>query len=426
MELVLVGLNHETAPLPVREKVAYSKDEAVTALQELKPWVPQALLLSTCNRTELYALIADPADLQRVKETLFFRKFQGNGSGSYLYECSNADVVRHLFRFACGLDSMVLGEQEILSQVKHAYEISRQAETLGTVFHRLASQAMHVGKRARTETQIGFGPVSVAFAAVELAEKVFQKLEGRGVLLVGAGEHAALCAQHLLARKAEPLLIANRTMERADALARDLGGETIAWEDLGNALNRADIVIATTGAPHAVIRTDMVREAMKKREGKPLSLVDLAVPRDVDPEVDRIQSVFRFDLDALKGVVDTSVTRRRKEVPAVEHLVTDEVEGFMRWWDSLAAGPVIRDLHQAFESIRMHELEKNARRFKDEDREQLEVFSRNLIRKLLMSASMELKEQKDGDPAAMERLAAMRRIFRLDAKDEQDDRDASL
>jgi glutamyl-tRNA reductase len=426
MELVLVGLNHETAPLPVREKVAYSKDEAVTALQELKPWVPQALLLSTCNRTELYALIADPADLQRVKETLFFRKFQGNGSGSYLYECSNADVVRHLFRVACGLDSMVLGEQEILSQVKHAYEISRQAETLGTVFHRLASQAMHVGKRARTETQIGFGPVSVAFAAVELAEKVFQKLEGRGVLLVGAGEHAALCAQHLLARKAEPLLIANRTMERADALARDLGGETIAWEDLGNALNRADIVIATTGAPHAVIRTDMVREAMKKREGKPLFLVDLAVPRDVDPEVDRIQSVFRFDLDALKGVVDTSVTRRRKEVPAVEHLVTDEVEGFMRWWDSLAAGPVIRDLHQAFESIRMHELEKNARRFKDEDREQLEVFSRNLIRKLLMSASMELKEQKDGDPAAMERLAAMRRIFRLDAKDEQDDRDASL
>jgi len=426
MGLVLVGLNHETAPLPVRERVAFSKDEAVSALQELKPWINQALLLSTCNRTELYALLADPADLARVKETLFFRKFKSNGTDGYLYECANADVVRHLFRVACGLDSMVLGEQEILGQVKNAYEISRQAETVGTLFHRLASQAMHVGKRARTETQIGIGPISVAFAAVELAEKVFQKLEGRGVLLVGAGENGALCAEHLLARNARPFLIANRTLERAEALARDLGGETIAWKDLARALTVVDIVVATTGAPHTVIQPDMVRDAMKKREGKPLFLVDLAVPRDIDPEVDRLQSVFRFDLDALKGVVETSVARRRKEVPAVEHLVTDEVEGFMRWWDSLASGPVIRDLHQAFESVRVHELEQNAKRFKDEDRQQLEVFSLNLVRKLLMSASLELKEQKDGDPAALERLAAVRRIFRLDAKDEHDDGDPSV
>jgi len=426
MGLVLVGLNHETAPLPVRERVAYSRDEAVSILQEIKAWVPQALLLSTCNRTELYALLADPSDLSRVKERLFFRKFQGNGSDSYLYERMNADVVRHLFRVACGLDSMVLGEQEILGQVKHAYEISRQAEMVGTLFHRLAEQAVHVGKRARTETEIGLGPVSVAFAAVELAEKVFQRLEGRGVLLVGAGENGALCAQHLLARKAYPFLIANRTLERAEALARDLGGETIAWEDLDAALTRVDIVVATTGAPHSIIQPEMVRDAMRKREGKPLFLVDLAVPRDIDPEVDRIQSVFRFDLDALKGVVETSVTRRRKEVPAVEHLVTDEVEGFMRWWDGLASGPVIRDLHHAFESVRVHELEKNLKRFKGDDREQLDVFTRNLVRKLLMSASLELKEQKDGDPAAMERLAAVRRIFRLDAEDDQDEGDSSL
>ncbi|HET9232558.1 MAG TPA: glutamyl-tRNA reductase, partial [Candidatus Eisenbacteria bacterium] len=331
--------------------------------------------------------------------------------------------VRHLFRVACGLESMVLGEQEILGQVKHAYEISREAETLGTLFHRLAAQAVHVGKRARTETQIGFGPVSVAFAAVELAEKVFQKLEGRGVLLIGAGEHGALCAQHLLSRKAKPFLIANRTLERAEVLARDLGGETIAWEDLGDALTRVDIVLATTGAPHAVLTAEMAREAMRKREGKPLFMIDLAVPRDIEPDVDRVQSVFRFDLDALKEVVDQSVARRRKEVPAVEHLVTDEVESFMRWWESLASGPVIRDLHQAFESVRVHELEKNTKRFKAEDREQLDVFSRNLIRKLLMSASMELKQQKDGDPAAMERLATVRRIFKLDEPEERNDQD---
>ena len=423
MSLVLVGLNHETAPLPVRERVAYSKDEAVHALQELKSIVPQALLLSTCNRTELYALLANPADLSRVKESLFLRKFQGNGSDSYLYERSNADVVRHLFRVASGLDSMVIGEQEILGQVKHAYEISREAEMLGTLFHRLASQAVHVGKRARTETNIGFGPLSVAYAAVELAEKVFQKLEGRGVLLIGAGEHGALCAQHLLSRKAKPFLIANRTLERAEALARDLGGDTIAWEDLGEALTRVDIVLATTGSPQAVLTAEMARDAMRKREGKPLFLIDLAVPRDIEPEVDRVQSVFRFDLDALKDVVDQSVAVRRKEVAAVEHLVTDEVESFMRWWESLASGPVIRDLHHAFESVRIHELEKNVKRFKAEDREQLDVFSRNLIRKLLMSASMELKEQKEGDPAAMERLATVRRIFKLDDPEENNERD---
>jgi glutamyl-tRNA reductase len=427
MGLVLVGLNHETAPLPIRERVAYSKDEAVVALQELKPLLPQALLLSTCNRTELYAMLTDPADLPRVKEALFFRKFLANGNDTtYLYERSDADVVRHLFRVACGLDSMVLGEQEILGQVKHAYEISREAATLGTVFHRLTAQAVHVGKRARTETEIGHGPVSVAFAAVELAEKVFQRLEGRGVLLIGAGENGALCAQHLLARKAKPLVIANRTLERADALARDLGGETIAWEELGSALTRVDIVIATTGAPHAVVSAEMAREAMRRREGRPLFLIDLAVPRDIEPEVDRVQSVFRFDLDALKGVVEQSVARRRREVPAVEHMVRDEVEGFMRWWDSLASGPVIRDLHQAFEAVRVHEMEKNAKRFKEEDRGPLDIFSRNLVRKLLMSASMELKEQKDGDPSAMERLAAVRRIFRLDAKDEGDETDDSL
>ena len=426
MGLVVVGLNHETAPLPVREKVAFSREEAVRALRELKEMVPQALLLSTCNRTELYALLADFESLPQVKETLFFRRFAGNGNDQYLYERRDQEAVQHLFRVACGLDSMVLGEQEILGQVKHAYEISRSAETLGALFHRLTAAAVHVGKRARTETQIGYGPVSVAFAAVELAEKVFQTLERRGVLLVGAGENGALCAQHLLSRKAEPLFIANRTTERAEKLARELGGETVSWDRLGESLSRVDIVVATTGAPHAVIDAEMVREAMRRRDGKALVLIDIAVPRDVDPEVDRVRNVFRFDIDTLKGVVDQSVARRRKEVPAVERLIQDEVAGFMSWWDGLASGPVIRDLHQVFETVRAHEVEKNLKRFRDEDREQLDVFSRNLVRKMLMTASMEMKHLKDGDPLALERLSAVRQIFGLDAKGGEDEHDDSL
>jgi glutamyl-tRNA reductase len=359
-----------------------------------------------------------------VKEQLFLRRFPENGVGEFLYERQDQQAVEHLFRVACGLDTMILGEQEILGQVKNAYEISRDAEMLGSLFHRLAAAAVHVGKRARTETQIGHGAVSVAFAAVELAEKVFRTLERRGVLLVGAGENGALCARHLLSRRASPLYIANRTPERAEALAREMGGETVPWDRLGEALAGVDIVVATTGAPHTVIGAEMVREAMRRRDGKAIVLVDIAVPRDIDPEVDRIPNVFRFDIDTLKGVVDQSVARRRKEVPAVERLVQGEVKGFMRWWESLASGPVIRDLHRTFEEVRTHEMEKNGKRFREDDREALDVFSRNLVRKLLMTASMHLKEQRDGDPVAMERLAAVREIFGLDAKGEDDERDS--
>jgi glutamyl-tRNA reductase len=427
MSLILVGLNHDTAPLPVRERVAYSKEEAVTVLRALKAEhaVPQALLLSTCNRTELYALVPDATrDLPRVRDALFVPRLQ-NGDSRCLYARENASAVEHLFRVACGLDSMVLGEQEILGQVKTAYELSRDAETVGALFHRLASQAMHVGKRARTETRIGHGAISVAFAAVELAEKVFQRLDGKGVLLIGAGENGALCAQHLVARNARPLLIANRTLEKAEALADRMEGETVSMDRLVEAMARVDIVVSTTGASGSIVDVDMVREVMRLRDGKALVLVDIAVPRDVDPGVDRIPNVFRFDLDTLKSVVEQSVARRHREVPAVERLIQTEVAGFMKWWESLASGPVIRDLHAAFEAIRSAEVAKNAKRFQDADHEQLEIFSRNLLRKVLMAASMEMKGYRQDDPVAMERLAAVREVFRLDAEGEGDDGDAS-
>lgn len=428
MGLVLLGLNHRTAPLPVREQVVYSRDEAVDALRRLRREqnVPQALLLSTCNRTEIYAVVPDPAAFApAMRDRVFLDRIpEGNGRRlDYIYQENNEDAVRHLFRVACGLDSLVLGEQEILGQVKTAYEISRDAEAAGSVLHRLASRAFHIGKRARTETRIGLGAVSVAFAAVELAEKVFQKLEGRGALLVGAGENGALCAQHLLARKVKPLLIANRTMDRADALARDLGGETVSFERLGEAMSRVDIVVSTTGAPHAIIGRDLVRDVMHRREGRPLVLIDIAVPRDVDPAVDGVGSVFRFDMDALTSVVDKNLARREREVPAVEQMVQAEVEGFMRWMEGLAAGPVIRDLHQAFDAVREVEFGRNAKRFKEEDREPLDTFSRNLVRKLLMGITTEIKSYRADDPVQMERLAALRHLFHLDDGEKQNDDD---
>lgn len=419
MSLILVGLNHETAALPVREEVSFTPDEAQAALRELRDrhHIPQAFLLSTCNRTEIYAMTGDPdATLSRVKEAFFRQRVSaGNGSSDqYLYERRDEDAVRHLFRVACGLDSMVLGEQEILGQVKSAYEISRRAETVGTVFHRLANHAVRVGKRARSETRINHGAVSVAYAAVDLAEKVFQTLESRGALLVGAGENGALCARHLLSRKVDPFFIANRTLERAEALARELGGETVSMHDLERTLERVDIAVTTTGASGTVIDEETVRRVMKERDGRALVFIDIAVPRDVDPEVDEIPNVFRFDLDALDSMVDLTLTRRREEVPAVEKMIDAEVAGFMQWWESLASGPVIRDLHEAFEKVRQHEVGRNAKRFQEEDHEQLEVFTRNLVRKILSGPAQELKRYRADDPVEMERLAAIRKVFHLD------------
>jgi glutamyl-tRNA reductase len=419
MSLILLGLNHQTAPLAVREQVVFSRDEAQATLRRIREEhnVPQALLLSTCNRTELYALVPDPeATEDRLRQTLFLDRIgeQNGDRGRYLYRREGDEAVQHLFRVACGLDSLVLGEQEILGQVKTAYEISRSVEAAGSVFHRLATRAFHVGKRARTDTQIGLGAVSVAFAAVELAEKVFQSLEGRGALLVGAGENGALCAQHLLSRRVKPLFIANRTLAKAEALAGQLGGETVSFERLREAMTRVDIVVSTTGAPDPVIGRELVKEAMKDRDHRALVLIDIAVPRDVDPAVDDIQSVFRFDMDALSSIVDRNMERRRKEVPVVEGLIRTEVENFMRWWKSLAAGPVIRDLNRAFEEVREVEVERNAKRFVDKDREQLDIFSRNLVRKLLMGLTTEIKQYRAEDSVEMERLAALRKVFRLD------------
>lgn len=419
MSLVLVGINHETAPLPTREQVVFNGEEVVDVLKDLKNnhQIAQAMVLSTCNRTEVYAMTSDPLlAARRVKEALFYpRLSRQNGQiESLLYQRSDADAVHHLFRVSCGLESMVLGEHEILGQVKQAYELSQHAESLGAVLHRLAHQAFRVGKRARAETRIGWGPVSIAYAAVELAEKVFQTLRDRPVLLVGAGENAELCAQHLLGRGVKPLLVINRTLERAEVLARDLGAETVSMDQLATAIIGVDIVVTTTGATGAIIDKEMVRSVMRKRDGRALVFVDIAVPRDVDPETDSIQNVFRFDMDVLQGVIQQSITHRQKEVSAVERLVEAEVEGFMSWWESLAAGPVIRDLHQIFEKVRLREIERNEKRFSPDDREKLEVFSRNLLRKFLAEPTKLLKSYNLKDPTEMERLSAIREVFRLD------------
>ncbi len=424
MKLVAVGLSHKTAPLDLRERLVYERDDALATLRRLRAEhdLTQCLLLSTCNRTELYTIGTEPEELDRLVREQVFTPRAGALDDRVLYRLDGREAVRHLYRVACGLESLVLGEQQILGQVKHAYQLAQRAETAGSVLHRLVRGAFRAGKRSRTETAIGQGAVGVASIAVELAEKVYQTLEGKHALLIGAGANGEHCARHLLAHDVETLTIANRTAEKAEALALDLGGDTVPFDALDSALARADIVVATTGSPEPFIDAARVRHAMRARGHVAMVILDIAVPRDVAPDVDEVANVFRFDMDALTGIAEENVERRRSEIPKVEELVGHEVESFLRWWGSLDAGPVIRDLHQSFEEIRAHELERNVRRFTNEDREQLDTFSRNLVRKLLMGVTQEIKTYRRDDPIEMERLATLRDLFHLTGNSSDNDR----
>lgn len=417
MNLVAIGLNHRTAPLRVREGLVFSPEDTIDTLRELKedPHVGQAMLLSTCNRTEVYAF-GKGNTLDRVWKTVFAPRMPSRSD--CIYDLHQRDTVEHLYRVASGLDSMVVGEDQILGQVRKAYELSRTAASLGAVLHRMASGALRVGKRARSETGINSGAVSVASIAIELAEKVLGELTGRRALLVGAGDNAEVVAQHLLSRGVGSLTIINRTFAKAEALAQQLGGDCAPWHELGACLADADVVVSTTGSPEPVMDRTLLDPVMRSRGQRALVLLDIAVPRDIHPDVDQLPNLFRFDMDAFDDIVAGNLERRRHEIPRVEALIENEVSSFFTWWSSLDAGPVIRDLHQSFESIRARELDRNAQRFAEEDQEQLDVFSRHLVRKLLNGVTQEIKGYRRDDPVHMERLAGLRTVFGLRDPDE--------
>ncbi|OGR09983.1 MAG: glutamyl-tRNA reductase [Deltaproteobacteria bacterium RIFOXYB12_FULL_58_9] len=420
MDLVVTGLSHKTAQLALRERAVFDRDEAIDMLQRLKSDAsPQLLLLSTCNRTEIYAVASDVvATGQALRRAVFDERLAGvEDADKSLYTLHGEAAVAHFYRVASGLDSLVVGEQQILGQVKHAFQLSERAQTVGSLLHRLANGAFRVGKRARGETHIGHGAVSVASIGVELAERIFHDFSGKRALLIGAGENGRLCAQHLLARNVASLTVTNRTPEKAEKLAADLGGDTAPFDNLVAAIVAADIVISTTGAKGTVLDARIVREAMRARDQSALIIIDIAVPRDVAPDVDGLPNVFLFDIDALNEIARRNVQLREKEIPKVEKIVDAEVQNFMRWWGSLDAGPVIRDLHAHFEAVRESEVSRNSKRFLEADRGELDAFSRTLVRKLLMGVTQRIKGYRKEDPVELERLAGLRAAFGLQESD---------
>jgi glutamyl-tRNA reductase len=409
--LALVGLSHRTAPVDVRERLAFPGAQAEEALAALRrEGVREAVLLATCNRTELYMNPASEDDLQRVEAFLARAAGPLPGSlGRYLYRRTGDDVALHLFRVTSGLDSMVLGEAEVQGQVRDAYQRSVDAEPPMTaaVMNRLFQSALAVGGRVRSETSVSEGTASVASVAVDLARKIFGDLGGRRVLLLGAGDTAELMVGALARRGVRGVTIANRTYERALELASKLQGRAVRLEELAGILAEVDIVLTSTSAPHPLITRRMIAEAHPGGPARPLLMVDIAIPRDVEPEVGALPNVFLYNVDDLQKILDEVLDQRRAAAVAAEELVAREASTFTSWHRSLAAVPAIRALREHGDRLAAQEVERYMQRHPDADRSAIEALVRRVVNQMLHEPTARLREAaEEGRTEEIEEIVA--------------------
>ncbi|MDB5729607.1 MAG: glutamyl-tRNA reductase [Noviherbaspirillum sp.] len=420
MQLLAVGLNHNTAPVSLREKVAFPADQLSQAVAAARAWFgrtaasgssEEAAILSTCNRTELYAAshIAGGVEASIDATAHFlaqYHKLPYSELRPYLYTLPQDNAVRHAFRVASGLDSMVLGEPQILGQMKDAVRQAEEAGGLGTYLHQMFQRTFAVAKEVRSTTEIGAHSVSMAAAVVRMSQRIFDRISEQNLLFIGAGEMIELCATHFAAQNPKSLTIANRTLERGEVLAQRFNGHAIRLADLPQQLANFDIVVSSTASSLPIIGLGMVERAIKARRHKPMFMVDLAVPRDIEAEIGRLDDVFLYTVDDLGEAVQTGLENRQAAVAQAEAIIDSRVKSFMHWIDSRAVVPVIQDLHESSEAMRLAELERARKllaRGEDVDAV-LEALSRGLTAKFLHGPQQALNNAK-GDERA--RLAAL-------------------
>ncbi|HEY6003767.1 MAG TPA: glutamyl-tRNA reductase, partial [Anaeromyxobacter sp.] len=400
-ELFLVGLSHKSAPIEVRERVALSGDDLKSALEELRGMegVQEAFVVSTCNRVEVYVQAEGDAPARR-----FFTS-RAPEAADHLYVKAGAEAVRHLFRVSSSLDSMVVGEQQVLGQVKEAYGLASAAQAAGSYVSRLCNRAFATAKRVRTETDIGKGATSMSQVAVELVEKIFGDLRGRAILLAGAGKMGALSAKALADLGADRILVTNRSAERGLALAHQVNGSFREWEELQRLLVEADVVIVSTGAPTYVLSRDMVHAAMKARRQRSLCLIDLAVPRNVDPAAARLPDVFGYDVDDMEKVVEATHEARKGEALRAEAIVEAEVMAFTKEREARAALPVLAQLRRQAEEIARAEAERTLAqvggKLDEKGKKSVEAMARAIVNKLLHGPTARLKEAASSGDGAL-------------------------
>ncbi|HVZ84064.1 MAG TPA: glutamyl-tRNA reductase [Terracidiphilus sp.] len=409
MTLALIGINHRTAPIELREKVAISREELPETTRALAavPGVAECMILSTCNRVEMLAALDSPeADLAGF----LHRQFGLDPAllAPHIYRHMDQDAVRHVFRVAASLDSMVVGESQILGQVKEAYTVARTSGTVGTELDHLLQGAFAAAKRVRTETEIGSNSVSIASVAVELARKIFGSLQGRTVFLVGAGKMSELAARHLVQQGAGAILVTNRTQERARQLAEPFKGRVIPFDQLHEAAGEADIIISSTSAPHAIFTREHGQSFMHRRRNRPMFFIDLAVPRDVDPAMGKLEGLFVYDIDDLQQVAASHMAERSREAGDAEAMIASEVERFHQRRRSVNAAPAIVSLQHQAEELRMAELKRIHARLGSLTPEQeaaIDALTRGLVNKFLHPPMQALKQAaRDNDTARMEAL----------------------
>ena len=420
MPLLLLGISHRTAPVELRERLDFHARGLDAALRALaaRDTLGESVVLSTCNRAELYVACDDPARA-RADLLAFVAEFHRVDPGElqpHLYELTELEAARHLFRVAAGLDSMVMGEPQILGQVKEAHAAAAAASAAGPVLNRLFHSSFGVGKRVRTETGVGAGAVSVGFAAVALARKIFGELRGRNVLVVGAGEIGKLTARHMKSQGVQRVTIVSRTMANAARTAEAIGGASAApWEEIDSALGASDIVITATGAAAPILTKAHVEAVMRPRRNRPLFIIDIALPRDVEPAAGEIEQVFLYNIDDLQTTVRENLARRASEVARAESIVGDEVEKFGAWLRSRGAIPTLVALRHRFEQIRRAELERLEFKLSPlppEARARVDEVTRLIVEKLLLTPTEQLKAAGDAD-AVSAYAEALTRLFSL-------------
>jgi glutamyl-tRNA reductase len=422
MRYQLIGVNHTSAPLDVRERLAIAESRLPEACRQLAahPGIEEALILSTCNRVEMITHTANgSADLRG-----FLREHFHLGAeelDSHVYEFRDKDAVRHVFRVASSLDSMVVGEAQILGQVKEAYATARAVGAVRSQLEQLLTRAFAVAKRVRSETAVGSSSVSIASVAVELAKKIFGTLQGKSVFIIGAGKMSELAARHLMAHGCSAIFVSNRTFERAAGLAHKFGGEAIKFDDLYNTCDRADIVITSTGSPVAIFRSEHGEQFLARRKNRPMFFIDIAVPRDVSPEMAKLDGIFVYDIDDLQQAVSSHVADRRKEAELAEAIIASEVERFEARLHTLDVVPTIVSLQDHLETIRQAEIDRVRSRLGPMTPEQemaVEALTRGIINKVMHTPVTTLKTAAR-EAEATTLVEVVRRLFNLQSKEKQ-------
>ena len=427
IDIVSVGISYKTAPVEVRERFSFSDTDLRKALEilRLRENVLECCIVSTCNRVEVYAATEHRGKCEEeIKSFLLdFHKLPGGSLHSYMHTRVGSDAVRHLFRVAASIDSMVIGETQILNQLKNSYSVARSENTVGLILNRLFNRALFAGKKVRAETGISSQAVSISYLGVELAKRIFENLANRTVLLVGTGEMGELFAKHLVSNNIKELYITSRNFSSAEKLSQSLKGKPIRFEEMLYRLKDIDILVTATGSSDYIIRSEHVKQSLKLRKNDPIFMIDIAVPRDIDPKINRIPGVYLYDIDDLRVVQGENLNSRKENLKKAEEIVLTVEKGFNDWMESLKVFPVIIDIKQKFEKIKKTEVEKALRRLEGgtgTQKEIIENLANSIIGKIFHDPVTNLKKRTSGYEAALY-SEVTRRLFELDPADASQD-----